>query len=114
MYSFVTGSKPYLNEELTQKSFASIDISKYEGKAMNIQVVAKRSGTTKVYINGELIKTFQSGDEQLTYNYTTIGDLRVGRNLKFMGKMYDFALYAAELGEKDVQEIWQSSKKYIK
>lgn len=114
VYSFATGSKPYLNEELTQKSFASIDISKYEGKAMNIQVVAKRSGTTKVYINGELIKTFQSGDEQLTYNYTTIGDLRVGRNLKFMGKMYDFALYAAELGEKDVQEIWQSSKKYIK
>lgn len=110
VYSFATSSKPYLNEELTQKGFASIDISKYQGKAMNIQVVAKRSETTKVYINGELVKTFESGDEQLRYDYMTIGDLRVGRNLKFIGKMYDFALYAAELGEKDVQEIWQTSK----
>lgn len=114
VYSFSNQSELYLNAELTKKGFASIDISKYEGKAMNIQVVAKRSEATKVYINGELIKTFQSGDDQLTYNYTTIGDLRVGRNLKFKGKMYDFALFGAALEENDVQEIWTNSKKYIK
>ncbi len=114
VYSFSSQSQKYVNSELTVKGFTSIDISKYEGKAINIQVVAKRAETTKVYINGELVKIFESGDEQLTYNYTTIGDLRVGRNLKFIGKMYNFALYGAELGEKDVQEIWQTSKKYIK
>lgn len=114
VYSFKGGSEQDVNQETSLKGFTSIDISKYEGKAMNIQVVAERSETTKVYINGELVKTFQSGDEQLTYNYTTIGDLRVGRNLKFIGKMYDFALFGAELGENDVQEIWQSSKKYVK
>ena len=105
-------SHPNLDKELVEKGFASIDISKYQGKVMNIQVVAKRSEETKVYINGELILTFESGDEKFTYNYATIGDLRVGRNLKFTGKIYNFAIYGITLNENEVQENYEEAKKY--
>ena len=80
---------------------------------MNIQVVAERGKQTKVYINGELILSFESGDEIFTYNYTTIGDLRVGRNLKFVGTIYNFGLYGVALNEDEVQENWEESRKYV-
>ena len=102
----------YLNKEFIDKGFASIDISKYKNQVMNIQVIAKRSEETKVYINGELILTFKSGDEKFTYNYATIGDLRVGRNLKFTGKIYNFAIYGVALNENEVQENYNEAKKY--
>lgn len=69
--------------------------------------------STIVYINGKIVKTFQSGKSRYTYRYTTIGDLRVGRNLKYIGKIYDFGLYGIELDEQGIEENWQSSKKYI-
>ena len=102
----------YCNKEFIDKGFASIDISEYENKTMNIQVVAERSKETKVYINGELVLTFESGDEVFTYNYATIGDLRVGRNLKFTGKIYNFAIYGVALNESEVQENYEEAKKY--
>ena len=102
-----------VEEELVEKGFASIDITKYENQVMNIQVVAERGKQTKVYINGELILSFESGDEIFTYNYTTIGDLRVGRNLKFVGTIYNFGLYGVALNEDEVQENWEESRKYV-
>lgn len=105
-------SHPYLREELIEKGFASIDISKYENQTINVQVIAKRSKETKVYINGEIILTFESGDEVFTYNYLTIGDLRVGRNLKFTGKIYNFAIYGVALTDNEVQQNYEEAKKY--
>ena len=102
-----------LTEELVEKGFASIDISKYENQTLNIQVVAQRSKETKVYINGELILTFESGDDVFTYNYATIGDLRVGRNLKFVGKIYDFSIYGVALNDSEVKENYEEARKYI-
>lgn len=99
--------------ELVEKGFASIDISKYENQTLNIQVVAQRSKETKVYINGELILTFDSGDDVFTYNYATIGDLRVGRNLKFVGKIYDFSIYGVALKDSEVKENYEEARKYI-
>ncbi len=94
------------------KGYANIDISRYENQTLNIQVVGERSKETKVYINGELILTFESGDSEFTYNYVTIGDLRIGRNLKFTGKIYNFAIYGVALNEKEVQENYEEAKKY--
>lgn len=113
IYSFKSGTKSKVNTEIAEKGFASIDISKYENQIINLQVTSVRGGETKVYINGELIKTFDSGDTKFTYKYLTIGDLRVGRNLKFVGKIYDFALYGVELAEDEVKENWENSKKYV-
>lgn len=107
-------SHPYLTEELIEKGFASIDISEYENQTLNIQVVSKMNEKTKVYINGKLISTFESGDDVFSYNYAVIGDLRVGRNLKFTGKIYDFAIYGVALNENEVQENYEEAKKYIK
>lgn len=104
---------PYLESELKEKGFASIDISKYDGKTMNIQVIAKRSKETKVYINGELILEFESGDEKFTYKNLTIGDLRKGRNLKFTGKVYNFAIYGVALTDEEIQQNYQEARKYI-
>ena len=116
IYSYKdNGSNPHqgLTEELVEKGFASIDISKYENQTLNIQVVAQRSKETKVYINGELILTFDSGDDVFTYNYATIGDLRVGRNLKFVGKIYDFSIYGVALNDSEVKENYEEARKYI-
>lgn len=110
IYSFRGGPKQFVNYEKEEKGFASIDISKYAGKKLNIQVIAERNKETKVYINGELIKTFPSGNSKFTYNYTTIGDLRVGRNLKFKGKIYNFAIYGVALTEKEIKENYEASK----
>lgn len=110
IYSFRGEPKHYIEYEKEEKGFASIDISKYAGQRINIQVVAERNKETKVYINGELIKTFQSGSEKFSYNYATLGDLRVGRNLKFKGKIYNFAIYGVALTEKEIKENYEASK----
>ena len=113
VYSYRENSVAGVEEELTKEGFASIDISRYEGQPINIQVVAVRGGETKVYINGELIKTFISGSNKFTYKYATIGDLRVGRNLKFTGKVYNFGIYGVALTEEEIQENYEEAKAYL-
>ena len=56
---------------------------------------------------------FSTGLLDHNYNYTTIGDLRVGRNLKFVGTIYNFGLYGVALNEDEVQENWEESRKYV-
>ena len=112
VYSYKSGPKANYDYESSMQGFISIDISKYVDKKMNIQVIGERGKETKVYINGELIKTFQSGDEKFTYKYVTIGDLRVGRNLKFTGKIYNFAIYGVALTEEDILENYEEAKKF--
>ena len=112
VYSYKKDPEVSTNYETEKDGFASIDISEYEGQVMNIQVIAQRGKETKVYINGKLIKTFKSGDNVYTYKHLTIGDLRRWRNLKFTGKIYNFAIYGVALNESEVQENYEEAKKY--
>ena len=112
VYAYKSGVEENINYETEKDGFASIDISEYEGQVMNIQVIAQRGKETKVYINGKLIKTFKSGDNVYTYKHLTIGDLRRWRNLKFTGKIYNFAIYGVALNESEVQENYEEAKKY--
>ena len=73
---------------------------------------AVRNGKTNVYINGTKISTFDSGDVNLPYKYLTLGDLRVGRNLKFEGKIYDFTLFGTELTDEQIQNNYKKSAAY--
>lgn len=110
VYSYKAGSKARIDYETKEKGFASIDISEYQNKKINIQIVGERGKETKVYLNGELISTFESGSNEFTYKNLTIGDLRVGRNLKFIGKVYNFAIYGVALSENEIQQNYEESK----
>jgi len=83
---------------------------------MNIQVTAVRSGTTNVYLNGDLFMTFPSGTAVLSYGTCTIGDLRLNnsgstpRNLKYAGAIYNFAIYSEVLDPAAVQWNWNYTK----
>ena len=114
VYSFVARSLyENIKEEVTYNGFTSIDISKYQGSKINIQVTATRGKKANVYINGEKIRSFQAGSSELTFKYTTIGDLQVGRNLKFAGKIYEFGIYGVEIDEESIQSNWERAQKYI-
>ena len=114
VYSFYKGAAIRgINSEITRDGFASIDLSKYEGQIINIQVTAEREKETNIYINGEKVKTFKSGNNKLNFKYTTVGDLRVGRNLKFVGKLYEFGIYGIAIDEESVISNWERAKRYI-
>lgn len=49
----------------------------------------------------------------MNFKYTTLGDLRVGRNLKFVGKIYEFGIYGLAISENSVDENWQRATKYV-
>lgn len=90
----------------------------FNNQYVNIYVVAERkTGTeptyTHVYINGELVRTFASGAGVSGYGTLTLGDLRAGRNLKYVGSVYDFAFYSEALTGTQVQQNWNYSKTQI-
>jgi len=115
IYSYYQGSPKWNTKRETNEDeydgFASIKIpDTYNNEIMNIQVSAKRNNDTteekertEVYINGNLVADFPSGQASLDYKYLTVGDLRVGRGLKFEGNVYEFAIYGVYL-EKDLIE----------
>lgn len=112
VYSYYNGqSRMGQRYNETVNGFASIPVSQYEGKIMNIQVTASKNGKTKVYINGDKIKEFNSGGHDVSYTIATIGDLRPSRGLKFTGRMYDLTLYNSELSEESVLYNWNHAKK---
>ena len=114
VYAFYSGSAlGNIKAESTMKGFASINISKYQGSPINIQVTAVRGGDVNIYINGEKVKTIKAGNSSLKLQYTTLGDLRVGRNLKFVGKIYEFGIYGVSLVDSSIQSNWERSKKYV-
>ena len=57
--------------------------------------------------HGILIKTFDSGVTRYTYNRITIGDLRPGRDLKYEGSIYNFALYSEILEQYAIDHNWR-------
>ena len=90
--------------------FIVLDISKYNNKFVNVNVVAERGGQTKVYINGSLAGTFTSGTSIFSYKSCVIGDLRSGRGMKFVGNVYNFSLYGTLLTEEQVAQNWNYTK----
>ena len=93
-----------------QKGFGSYEISKYSNQIMNIQVTSSRTGTTKVYINGEKLTNFESGGASMPATHVTIGDLRPLRDLKFHGTIYDFSMYNSVLAEEEIKNNWNYAK----
>jgi hypothetical protein len=115
IYSFYPSSaRSGINREETINGFTSIDLTKYgfnfNKEYLNIQVTAERNGLTKVYINGSLFKTFNSGNGNLGYGTMTIGDLRSGRNLKYNGAIYNLALYSEIIPEDAIAQNWEYTK----
>ena len=111
VYSYHNGnSMQNTNYDKTVIGFTSFDISTYSDQVMNIQVSAVRGSDTKIYINGELLRTFTSGSTPVEYTSATLGDLRPGRNLKFVGTIYDMALYNKALNEEEVKANWDYAK----
>lgn len=94
------------NYPMTEQGFLSYDISSYSNQICNIQVVATRTGSTRVFINGNEIAKFESGGAEINCTQATIGDLRPLRNLKYVGTIYDFAMYDRLLTEDEIKANW--------
>lgn len=110
IYSYIITNPDYaVNYPISKNGFASIDISSYVGKTINITVVGVRDKKTKVYINGNLVSDFGSGNDVLNYDHLVLGDLRPGRNLKFVGKIYDFAIFDKELTADQAKSNYENS-----
>lgn len=110
LYSYRNGSYLKHNTEYTETSYASFYIGDRSNKVTNIQITAVRGGKTKVYINGELRKIFNSGSNVVGYDYATLGDLRPKRGLKFNGTIYDMAIYNKALNESEIEHNWNYAK----
>jgi len=89
------------------KTFGETNIADHSNKITNFQVTGVRGGKTKVYVNGELKLEFDSGDDSISHASISIGDLRVGRNLKFEGNIYDFAFYTKALTEDEITQNYK-------
>ena len=111
VYSFIIANPDWgVNYPISKTGFASIDISSYVGQTININVVGVRDKRTKVYINGNLVSDFGSGNDVLNYDHLVLGDLRPGRSLKFVGKIYDFAIFDKELTDDQAMSNFENSK----
>lgn len=119
VYSYYSGGalsgKDYdtLNEPMA--GFTSIDLTTvgdFNNKYLNVYVAAERkTGATvtytRIYINGQLVRTINSGAPVLGYATMSLGDLRAGRGLKYMGSVYDFTLYSEALDNAAIQQNWE-------
>lgn len=112
IYTYWDGSELYTNNasSLVKKAFLSYDMSKYDDRIVNIQLVSSRVGNTFVYINGNLVSSFESGEKNNSSSYITIGDLRPMRGLKYEGKIYDYSIYNRMLSEEEVKVNWEYAK----
>ena len=106
IYSYFTGDSRCgaISNVDNAYGFQTINLSEYSNRKVNIQITAKRGGLTKVYVNGLLKLTFNSGVESIDYSSATIGDLRISRGLKYEGILYDLAFYNKVLNEEEVSE----------
>lgn len=102
------GYAPYIDQNI--KGYSSIDMSKYDKSIINVQIVGVRDKKTKVYVNGDLVSEFVSDTNATDYEHLVIGDLRPGRNLKFTGKIYDFAIFDKALTAEQVKSNYQNSE----
>lgn len=97
-------------EDYTKQGFTSLNFSKYNNKKVNIQLTAQLGGKSKLFINGQLIRTFDAGDTPIAFKSSTIGDLRPGRGVKFIGTIYEVVIYDCQLLDSEIQNNWLSAK----
>ncbi len=97
-------------EDYTRQGFTSLNFSKYSNKKVNIQLTASLGGKSKLYVNGQLIRTFDAGSTPMQFESSTIGDLRPKRGLKFLGTIYEVVLYDCPLLDSEIQNNWLSAK----
>lgn len=100
----------YSRYEKTEEGEAIVDINRYHNKYLNIQITSERAGKTNIYLNGVKAVEFDSGNNDFTYKYCVIGDLRSGRGAKYIGNVYNFALYGEILTEEEVAQNWNYVK----
>ncbi|MBQ7104625.1 MAG: type II secretion system protein [Bacilli bacterium] len=110
IYSFEANSQPNRNTTYTTTGFTSIYIGDYNNKTFNIQVTGIKGGKTKVYINGEMKKEFNSGNMGIKMEQVTIGDLRPYRNLKFTGTLYEIEIYNRIISTDEIKSNYEHSK----
>ncbi len=105
IHSFAT-----LTDLTPERGHLNIDVSEYDNKFMHIQIVAKKSSESYVYINGQLKGTYTGGISNATYKSVTLGDLRPGRGVKYQGNLFDVAIYGELLTEEQIQSNWDYVK----
>ncbi len=88
-----------------------IDISEYDNKFMHLQLTVEKGGQAKLYINGDMKAEFDSGSKEFENTTLTIGDLRAERNLRYVGTIYDVALYGKVLTEEEAKRNWKYVQK---
>ena len=110
VYSFTKTAYSNKISNYTTTGFTSIYIGDLSNTTFNVQVTGVKGGQTKVYINGELKKTFQSGNESIVMEQLTIGDLRPYRNLKFKGTIYEIEIYNRVISDNEINSNWEHSK----
>ena len=98
---------------VTPSGYLWCDVSEYNNQIMNIQLTCKKGGEAKLYINGELEASGDAGNYEYTYNTLTLGDLRQGRKLKFVGNMYNVSIYGRALTETEVMKNYVAVKKEL-
>lgn len=108
--SYETANASSSTNDTSKLGFTSFNFSEYSNKKINIQVSGKRGDKTQVWVNGELLRTFDSGETPVVFNSATIGDLRPGRGLKFLGTIYEVIFYDHTLLEHEVEENWNLAK----
>lgn len=111
VFSYIaTSPENGVNRPYSTRGFASFDISDFNNSIINLQVVGTRDRKTVVYANGEVLGEFASGAEKFNVRHLTLGDLRLGRNLKFKGKIYEFAIFDKTLTKNQVKSNFENSK----
>ncbi|MBR2289153.1 MAG: hypothetical protein IJ867_00655 [Clostridia bacterium] len=112
LYSFCEAiSDGYPTSEYSKNGITAIDASQFSNKYLNIQVTSEAKGKTKIYFNGQLINEVNSGSyDNLKYDYCTIGDIRPGRGAKYVGNVYNFALYGEVLTDEEIAQNWNYVK----
>lgn len=110
VYSFSNSPQDNRNSTYTTTGFTSIYIGDLSNTTFNIQVTATKGGTTKVYVNGNLKKSFKSGNQSIVMEQVTIGDLRPYRNLKITGTIYEIEIYNRIISDEEIKSNWEHSQ----
>lgn len=112
VYCYHTGSSvSNTAKDQTSEGFTSIYIGNYNEKTFNLQITAAINGKSRIYINGNMVREFNSGSGVAPSTKAYLGDLRLGRKLKFTGKIYDMTFYDKVMSSDEINQNWLNSKK---
>ncbi len=108
-------SYQYYSPGLAQgNGYVSIDITEYNNQYLNIILTGENGGESNVYINGDLVRTFNSGTLEFQNEpELTIGDLRPNRGLYFIGNIYNFTLYNRILEDYEIRTVYNYYKERL-